>query len=230
MSALASDGNAVAIPVTALTLTGFRAWARSPAFPQRGRICFIDNEILIDMSPEELETHNQLKMEIGRALATWNKKRRLGRFYSDGALVSNTAAGLSTEPDASFVSWEALQQKRVRLVPREGREGQFIEVEGTPDWVLEVVSRSSVAKDTKRLRRAYYQAGIPEYWVVDAREAEADLQILVRGEKAYEPAVVMDGWQPSGVFGQGFRLVRQRVRMGLWDYTLEMKPLGQRNR
>jgi Uma2 family endonuclease len=37
-----------------------------------------------------------------------------------------------------------------------------MELEGTPDWVLEVVSQSSVAKDTKWLRESYHKAGIPE--------------------------------------------------------------------
>ncbi len=228
MSTLLRDGNAVVIPAKAMTLAGFRAWATSPAFPERGRISFIRNEIFIDLSPEELETHAKVKMEIARVLATWNKKRRRGEFYPDGALVSNATAELSTEPDASFVSWQALEQGRARLVPREGLEGQYMEIEGTPDWVLEVVSRSSVTKDTRRLRQAYYQAGIPEYWLIDARRTDVDFQILIRGKTAYETVTVRDGWQESSVFRQRFRLVRQRIRLGLWDYTLEMKALRRR--
>src|SRR5256885_8764701 len=48
-------------------------------------------------------------------------------------------------------------------------EEGYLELEGTPDMVLEVVSESSVQKDTKRLRQLYWQAGIREYWLVDAR-------------------------------------------------------------
>jgi len=44
-----------------------------------------------------------------------------------------------------------------------------LELEGTPDMVLEVVSASSVVKDTETLLQLYWQAGIPEYWLVDAR-------------------------------------------------------------
>ncbi|HZU34612.1 MAG TPA: Uma2 family endonuclease [Gemmataceae bacterium] len=216
------------VPVTAMNLAGFRAWATSPAFPERGRISFIKDEIFIDMSREELETHNQVKVEINRVLANWNKRHRRGELYSHGALMSNTVAGLSTEPDATFASWEALQQRRARLVPQEGMDGECLEIEGTPDWVLEVVSDPSVVKDTRRLRRAYYQAGIPEYWLVDARGKEVDFQMLVRGKTAYEPAIATGGWQHSPVFRQRFRLVRRRLPLGLWNYTLATRPLPRR--
>ena len=35
--------------------------------------------------------------------------------------------------------------------------------------VLEVVSNSSVRQDTQELVEDYFWAGIPEYWLVDAR-------------------------------------------------------------
>lgn len=50
----------VRIPETAWTLDGFRQWAVSDDFPQRGCISFIGGEIIVDMSPEELSTHNAL--------------------------------------------------------------------------------------------------------------------------------------------------------------------------
>jgi hypothetical protein len=51
-------GREILVPPFAHTLAGFRAWAKSDDFPERGHISFIDQEIIIDMSPEELETHN----------------------------------------------------------------------------------------------------------------------------------------------------------------------------
>src|SRR4051812_19313081 len=100
------------------------------------------------MSPEELESHNKVKSEVGRVLCNLNEGLDLGEFYGDGTLVTNEAADLSTEPDDTFVTWESFEAGRVRLTPREDGPGQFIELQGAPDWVLEVVSRSSVAKDT----------------------------------------------------------------------------------
>src|SRR4051812_13315606 len=73
----------VIVPPSAHTLAGFRTWAKSDDFPERGRISFLDREIFIDMSPEELETHLQVKTEIGYVLVGLNKRTKLGEFYAD---------------------------------------------------------------------------------------------------------------------------------------------------
>jgi Uma2 family endonuclease len=223
--ALVIAGEEIVVPPSAHTLAGFRAWARSDEFPERGRISFLGHEIHIDMSPEEIETHNKVKGEVGYVLIGLNKKRKLGEFYSDRALLTNEGANLSTEADAAFATWATLEAGRLRLVPREDEEGEYVELEGTPDWVLEVVSKSSVRKDTRELRERYYRAGIAEYWLIDARGEAIDFQILVRGPDGYVPTGGRGGWQPSPLFGRRFRLTRRRGRMGHWEYTLESKPL-----
>jgi Uma2 family endonuclease len=214
------------IPASALTLAGFRAWATSDDFPEHIRVAFLDEEIHIDMSNEELETHNKVKMEIARVLLNWNREARRGTFGGDGVLISNAAAGVSNNPDAFFFTHDSLQAGRVRLVPRVGEQGQYIEIEGTPDWVLEVVSDSSVQKDTTRLREAYHRAGIAEYWLIDARGDDIRFQILHRRKTGYAAAPVRDGWQRSRVFGRSFRLDRQRDALGLWEYTLHVQTDG----
>ena len=214
----------VVVPASARTLDGFRAWATSEDFPERGRFSFLDGEVFIDMSPEELETHNKIKVEIGRVLPGINKSAKLGQFYADRALLTNVAGNLSTEPDAMFATWETLESKRLRMVPQKKDEEQSLELEGTPDWVLEIVSDSSVRKDTKLLRKQYFLAGVSEYWLVDARGEEIDFQMLVRGATDFEPVVGQKGWLASPLFKRRFRLTRQRDRLNLWDYTLEVKP------
>ena len=153
-----------------------------------------------------------------------NEELDLGEFYSDGTLVTNEAADLSTEPDGTFVTWRSFEAGRVRLTPREDRPGQYVELQGTPDWVLEVVSRSSVAKDTRVLRAAYHRAGVPEYWIIDARFDAIDFQVLRRRRDRYVVVAPRGGWHRSPVFGRGFRLERRRNRMGRWKYTLEVAP------
>jgi Uma2 family endonuclease len=211
------------VPAEAHALAGFRAWAVSEEFPQRGRICFLNGEIFIDMSPEELETHSGVKLEVTRVLATLNRKEKLGRVYPDGVLLTNPTAGLSTEADAAFATWKDLESGRLRQVPREGVAGQYVEVEGTPSWVLEVVSAYSVRKDTRVLPELYHRAGVDEVWIIDARGADIQFRLLVRGEEEYEEATGRGGWRPSTVFGRRFRLTRERGRMGLWEYTLEVR-------
>jgi Uma2 family endonuclease len=204
-------------------MKGFREWATSDYFPEHLRVAFLNEEIYLDMSNEELETHNKVKMEIGRLLLNWNRETQRGTFCGDGVLLTHEAAGVSNNPDAFFFSHDALRAGRVRLVPRQEKRGQYIEIEGTPDWVLEVVSAGSVQKDTVQLREAYHRAGIPEYWIIDARGDEIVFQILHYRKNGYAAATRRGGWQRSRVFGRSFRLERQRDALGLWEYTLHVQ-------
>ena len=214
----------IRIPVAATTLAGFRAWATSAEFPRGLRATFLGDEIILDMSPEEIQTHIIVKNEIARVLSNLCKESRRGIYFADGTLISNEAAGLSNEPDGTFVTRASLRAGRVRLIPREGLPGQFMEIEGSPDWVLEIVSRWSVRKDTEELRAKYHLAGIPEYWLVDARGEDIDFLILSRRRDGYAATrAAHGGWQRSKVFGRQFRLVREPDVAGLWDYTLEVQ-------
>src|SRR5262249_15185108 len=153
----------------ASTLEGFREWVTSAEFPENLRASFIDQELWIDMSPEELETHSKVKEAVGRTVGNLNEELDLGEFFPDGVQVTNAAANLSTEPDGTLVKWRSYRLGKVHLVPRKDEQGMYIELQGTPDWVLEIVSRWSVQKDTQLLRAAYHRARIPEYWLIDAR-------------------------------------------------------------
>jgi Uma2 family endonuclease len=210
------------IPASAFTLAGFRRWASSEEFPESGRISFLAGEVFVDMSPEEFNTHSAVKGEVTAVPWQLNKKLDLGRMIPDGVLLTNPEAGLSTVADASLARWDDLEADRLRLIPREVVEVHFIEVEGTPSWVLEVVSMYSVQGHTN-VTRAVSPAGVPEYWLIDARGADIHFEILVRGEEGYEAATGRSGWLPSPVFGRRFRLTRQRDRCNLWDYTLEVR-------
>lgn len=213
------------IPASALTLDGFRDWATSADFPQHIRAAFIDQEVFIEMSNEEPQTHVGVKTEITRVLATLVRDLKMGKFYADGVLVSNEDASVSNNPDASFFTVESLQSGRVRLIPKKDEEDRYREVEGAPDWVLEVVSDSSVEKDTAKLREAYHRAGIAEYWLIDARGDEIVFQILHYRKNGYAAAPLRDGWQRSRVFGRSFRLEREHDEFGLWEYTLHIQAV-----
>jgi Uma2 family endonuclease len=216
-------GPAVCIPPNVKSLSDFREWAKSDDFPDRGRISYIAGDLVIDMSPEGLQTHIQVKAELGSVLHRWCRKLGLGRFYPDGTLVTNIAADLSTEPDGTVVRHRTIRSGRVRLIPHKSLAGEFIEIEGTPDIVIEVVSQSSVVKDTVKLRRDYHVAGIPEYWLVDARGEQVRFQILLYRKAGYIEQALPGGWQRSRVFGRSFRLRRRRDELGLWEYFLRDK-------
>lgn len=220
-----SDAGGISIPVSAATWAGFRAWAKSDAFPRRGKVAYLGEEIFVDMSPERIGSHNALKTELFRVLSQLVRAESLGYFFSDGVLVSHEAAGVSNEPDAVFASYEAVRSGRVVFDPTaDGRD--WIELVGSPDFVAEIVSPSSVGKDVRQLRARYHAAGIPEHWLLDARGDEIVFQLLRHTPTGYAAAEPRGGWLPSPVFGREFRLDRVPDPIGLWQYTLHTRPTG----
>jgi Uma2 family endonuclease len=155
------------VPASASSLDGFRQWALSDDFPERGKITFVAGGLIIDMSPDSLEEHSDIKSEICRVLLNLVRQQNLGRLHIDGVLVSNEAARVSNEPDILYLSKASLTSGRAKLTPAIGRPQSSKEIVGSVDWVLEIVSPTSMRKDKVLLREAYYQAGIDEYWIID---------------------------------------------------------------
>ncbi|QDV73503.1 Uma2 family endonuclease [Botrimarina mediterranea] len=213
----------VKVPATAHTHDGFRAWAVSDDFPQGVRATFIAGEILVDMSPEYFESHNFLKTEISAVIYGIVRQEKLGRFFSDGALITNEAAALSCEPDATFVSHESFRSGRCRLTEGVSRPNDSKELVGSPDWVVEIVSKSSVRKDKQLLRKAYFDAGVQEYWLIDALSDQVDFELLTRDNAGFVAIEPQDGWLTSTVFSRAFRLTQRRDAAGYVEWSLEVK-------
>jgi Uma2 family endonuclease len=211
----------IAIPDWVSDLEAFRRWSDDDAYPEAGQISFLKGDLWVDMSKEQLFDHNDVKSEINMALRAIVKSGQLGRYFGDGAFLSNEEANIANQPDGMFVSKRGMQAQRVQVV--EGRRRGHVELKGTPDMVLEVVSDSSVEKDTAILRLAYAEAGIPEYWLVDARAEPARFDILRRSGLGYAAARRRAGWQRSEVFDRWFRLSKQPSDDGFPLFTLDVQ-------
>ena len=204
------------------SLADFRRWAVSEEFPETGRIDYIAGRVEIDMSPDNLFFHSAPKSEIGAVIRNRLKTTRRGQVFVDKSRVSVPHVGLSVEPDIVVVLDASILTGRVRLVPTVGNAfGSFIEFEGPPDLVVEVVSDSSRLKDTRQLFAAYFEAGVSEYWIVDARGTDLRFQIHVRGNDSFLPATIdAQGFQPSSILEAQYRLERRTRPTGYWDYEL----------
>ena len=143
-----------------------------------------------------------------------------GLYLTDGLRLSNVGADLSVEPDGTFISNESMEDANIQLI--EGKQGGYSEIEGVPDMVLEIVSDASVTKDIKRLFKAYWEAGIKEYWLVDVRGERLTFDVLRRTAKGYVATRKKDGWLKSQVFRKSFRLTRGEDRFGHPRYGLEV--------
>ena len=213
------------IPLGIRTLEDFRCWTRSDAFPERGRIDFVNGNVEVDMQAEAMFSHGGAKAAIVRVLSGLIWDEDLGEIRFDNMRVASKPGNLSSEPDVLFISHETFQSKRVNLIPKANREDEYVEIEGGPDMVAEIVSDASFTKDTQRLPASYFAAGVREYWLIDARGNEVVFIVHSRGETEFHPANIdAEGFQNSGVFSRRFRLTRIIGKHDHWKYDLEMRP------
>jgi len=221
MITIINDIDEVEVPLWVVDLESFRRWADQEDFPEQGRISYIKGNVVVDMSREQIFTHVAVKTEFTVTLGGLAKRQRRGRYFGDGLSLTSILADVSVKPDGTFVSYEALETGKVRLI--EGAQEGFVELEGTPDMVLEIVSAGSVRKDTVLLFEAYWEAGIREYWLVDARKAALQFTIYRRGPRGYVAAAKRSGWVRSTVFGNEFRLTRTTDAQGHPEFTLAVR-------
>ena len=88
--------------------------------------------------------------------------------------------------------------------------------------VLEVVSDTSVEKDTVILPPLYHAAGVDEFWRVDAR-GELKFEIFRWRSPGYELMRLPDGWCRSGLFGRDFQLTQGTDPLGEPLYPLQVR-------
>lgn len=136
-----------------------------------------------------------------------------------GAFWVHPDTDVAGNPDALFVSADSLVSGRVRLLPEPPINCD--EIEGVPDMVLEIARNGD---GIPPLREAYFEAGIPEYWLVDARGKDIEFHVYKRAAKKYAVTRKQPGgWVKSAVFGKSFRLVRGADATGNPEFTLEAK-------
>jgi Putative restriction endonuclease len=210
----------VRIPSGIRSLEVFRKWAGSDDCQEKLAIMYLRGEVTIDLSKEDIRTHADVKTEVSGVLWALKRETDFGKLYINGVLLTNEVAGVSNNPDMLAVFWESLEKNRVHFVKRGKRE---VEIVGSPDWALEIVSRSSVDKDKRKLRKAYHRAGIREYWIIDARHEELSFVVLYWRKNGYVAAAHQDGWVHSQVFQRDFRLTRSPDRFGTSKYTLDVR-------
>lgn len=216
------------IPAGISSLDRFRHWSRSEHFPDRGRIDYLNGTLEVDLSPEDIYTHGVVKSAIASRLHGLVTEAGRGNVLIDSTRIVCPEAGLSAEPDIVVVLWQSLKDGRIREVPAaRGGEGRFIELEGAPDLVVEIVSDRSVHKDRERLPRLYAAAGVPELWTADARGEDMLFEIQVLTPEGYvrRPADP-EGWAESPLLGRSCRLLRRKTELSRWGYELQVSHIS----
>ncbi len=214
-------GSTWSIPATVVDLDSFRDWVKSDAFPEKMRVAWLDGQLWVDADMEQLYSHNAIKTEFASVLHPLARTTGLGRFVTAGMLLTIPPNSFSTGPDGMLLTFAALDAGRLVEVANSRAVG-VVEVVGVPDMVLEVVSDSSVGKDTADLPRLHHAAGTPEFWRVDARRG-LTFEIFRHEPAGYAPTLLPDGWWRSAVFGREFRLRQTADPRGRPEYFLDMR-------
>ena len=116
---------------------------------------WVEGEVIIHMPPAVL--HQQIGGFLMTLLDGFVQYFGKGIVLPAPLEVKLWPDGPSREPDILFVAQENL----ARLTPRR--------FEGPPDLVIEIISPGSVTEDRVRKFMEYEQAGVPEYWLIDPR-------------------------------------------------------------
>jgi Uma2 family endonuclease len=221
MVTVVDGGRRVSVPDWVTDINAFRRWMEDNDLPEEARAWWLKGEVWIDMSGEQIFTHARLKLVISTALEVLTQGENLGIMLPDGVMLSNFAGDISGKPDGLFLANETWTSDRVRLI--EGKDNGYTELQGTPDMVLEVLSKSSEEKDEVILKRAYWEADIREYWLVDVRHGRLRFDIFRHTARGYVATRKQEGWVKSNVFGKSFRLLTLPGPGGHPNYRLEVR-------
>ena len=211
----------IEIPVWVNDLASFRKWVHSGVLPEKLKVHYLNGQVWVDISMEELNSHNRVKQALYMALGRLIEEGDLGNVICDGMRYTSVEGDFSTEMDAAFVSHATLAAERVWF--ESGKRGKATEMVGTPDLVVEIISRTSVDKDEEWLFSQYWYAGIPEYWVIDARGDEIAFDIYKRTAKGFTAVRKTDGWAKSMALGKEFLLTRREPQNAIVTYALESR-------
>jgi Uma2 family endonuclease len=158
----------------------YAEFARLPDDGNRYEV--IDGELHVTPAPRPV--HQDVVGRIVEMVRPHVRKHALGKLYP-GPVDVLLGEGDYLQPDLAFV-----RRERAECVSDRG-------IEGPPDLVLEVVSRSTAMRDRGVKRERYAASGVPEYWIVDADARRVEVYRLQ--EDPDHPTVVRDRirWTPA---------------------------------
>jgi Uma2 family endonuclease len=105
------------------------------------------------VSPEASFRHQRTSFALGRALLP--------------ALTNHPDLELLALPGAIVLGPRTVVEPDLCVIPRPATAQVHWRDVGLPRLVIEILSRSTAARDRVVKRRLYQGAGIPEYWIVD---------------------------------------------------------------
>lgn len=140
------------------------------ALPEGERAELIDGELFRMDAPTR--THQQLLIELAIEISLYIKKNKgkCNVLPAPFAVYIKKDKRNYVEPDILVICDEnKLDEKGCH---------------GAPDWVIEIVSPSSAKMDYAYKVKLYREAGVREYWIVDAEKETVTVYDFAHGKEA----------------------------------------------
>lgn len=139
--------------------------------PEDRKAELIDGVMIVPSPP--LTIHERLQRFLLLLLQSYAEERDSGEAFG-----SRTAVTLATdqvpEPDILFVNKE-----NAGIIQDKG-------IIGTPDFVIEILSASTLRNDRGPKFRAYERAGVGELWLIDPYGPDGTQFFILQGERFVE--------------------------------------------
>jgi Uma2 family endonuclease len=140
---------------------------------------WVDGEVISYMPPTD--RHQDLSRFLSALLDSFVQFFKLGVLRYAPLEVKLWPDGPSREPDIFFIANDHLTQLTTERF------------EGAPDLIIEIISPGSVSEDRVRKFTQYEQAGVREYWLVDPRPRQQQVDFYVLGsDNLYHSAPIGD--------------------------------------
>ena len=124
----------------------------------------IEGELFVSPSPSV--QHQIAISSLLSAVYQHAKEADLGLVLTAPIGVRLPEEETIVQPDLLFISRERLDLVKDNVI------------DGAPDLVVEILSPSNWVFDRTRKQKAYEQAGVGEYWIVDYRARTVDVLVL----------------------------------------------------
>ncbi len=143
---------------------------------------WVEGEVIIYMPP--IPQHQIILRFLNNLLDSFVQFFNLGDVYPAPLEVKLWPDGPSREPDIFFVTKE---NQITKLTAKR--------FEGTPDLIIEIISPGSVTEDRVRKFSQYEQAGVKEYWIIDPRphQQQVDFYLLGANNQFHAAPLSQDG-------------------------------------
>src|SRR4051812_29091608 len=134
---------------------------------------WVDGEVTIFMPPSD--RHQDIVSFLHALLRFYLDFRELGIVRHEPFEMKLRSGRSYREPDIAVL----LNQNRHRLTSQR--------IDGPADLVIEVLSPESASRDRRDKLGEYAEAGIPEYWIIDARNVPSAIEgFRLNASGAYE--------------------------------------------